>query len=131
MVNTVANGAWLLCYLARDKHWYSKVQSEIDKVLESHRHRTDETAVDILPRVTLGEWETALPTLDLCLKETIRLTVNGTCVRKNLGSRDVFIPGTDEVVPPQAYCVCRCVTGSSEGVLLTMAVLHDFGGPFK
>ncbi len=105
MVNTVANAGWVVCYLAQEQYWYTKVRVEVEQLLSKHKQSADETAMDILPRVTLEEWETALPVLDLCLRETIRLKVNGTCVRKNLGNTSVPIPGTKEVVPPQAYCV--------------------------
>lgn len=112
MVNTVANGAWILCFLAQEPEWYAKVQSEVDRLLAKHRKVDCETAVDLLPRVALEEWETSLPALEICLRETLRLKVNGTCVRKNLSGSNVPIPGTKEVVPPQAFCVSKITQGT-------------------
>ena len=111
MVNTVATGAWVLCFLAREPEWYAKVQSEVGQLLAKHKKLDHETAVDLLPRVTLEEWETDLPVLEICLRETIRLKVNGTCVRKNLSGANVPIPGTKEVVPPNAFCVSKVTDG--------------------
>lgn len=116
MVNTVATGAWVICFLAREKGWYAKVQSEVGQLLAKHKKLDHEMAVDLLPRVTLEEWETALPVLEICLRETIRLKVNGTCVRKNLSGVDVPIPGTKEVVPPNAFCVSEIAWDTSQSL---------------
>ncbi|KAJ3492662.1 hypothetical protein NLG97_g5236 [Lecanicillium saksenae] len=103
LLNTGATSAWILCYLAENHEWYCKVQTEVDHFISQHRMTPDESILDILQRVSYHDWDTQLPTLYLCLRETLRLNLSGPALRKNLSDEDLIIPGTNSVVPKKAF----------------------------
>ncbi|XWW94917.1 hypothetical protein V2A60_002867 [Cordyceps javanica] len=46
---------------------------------------------------------TQLPCIGACLRETVRLSMFGPAIRKNLSEQDLTIPGTNQVVPRKAF----------------------------
>lgn len=105
LLNTGVTSAWLLCYLAQNREWYNKVQVETDTFIGRYRRTTEESMLDILQRVPYHDWDTQLPALHVCLRETLRLNLSGPALRKNLSNEDVVIPGTNQVVPKKAFVV--------------------------
>lgn len=59
-----------------------------------------------LQHLSIGAWETSFPSIDLALRESIRLNMAGVSFRLNVGSQDVGIGDSDEVIPPKVYAVC-------------------------
>ncbi|KAM5455774.1 putative sterol 14alpha-demethylase [Microsporum audouinii] len=101
-VNTPICVGWLLVYLASNSYWLRLVRNEIDSVLSKYRS-CNETTEQTLGRLNLEAWESEFPTIDLCLRECIRLHVSGSAFRRNKSNMDVPIGNTGEAVPRDAY----------------------------
>lgn len=98
-LNSGINAGWLMMYLASSPEWYQKLQQEVDGVVEKHRTSPDQSPTDILATLSVDEWESEFPLVDLGLRETIRIQLIGAACRKNVSDRDVPIGKTGEVVP--------------------------------
>jgi cytochrome P450 len=83
----------------------ARVRTEVDAVIERHRISQSEAMVDVLQRLTLQDWESEFPLLELALKETLRFVMSGTIVRKNIGGKDVPIGDTGSVIPRNSLAV--------------------------
>ncbi|KND87478.1 Obtusifoliol 14-alpha demethylase [Tolypocladium ophioglossoides CBS 100239] len=105
LVNSGFNAAWILCFLSDDAHWYAEMRAEVDAVVSRHRLSADETAADILPRLSMAEWETEFPLIDLGLRDSIRVITPGASIRKNISRKDIKIGDTGWVIPNNAFAV--------------------------
>lgn len=92
--------------MATDAEWHEKVLEEVDIAVEKFRKTKEENASEILTRLSLEDWESGFAHLDLCLRETIRLHVSGSAMRKNTGGKEVPIGKTGNVIPKNAFAVC-------------------------
>ncbi|KAI1495631.1 cytochrome P450 6A1 [Biscogniauxia marginata] len=101
-LNSGINAAWVQVYLATNPEWYARVRAEVDGVVARHR-RDDAAAADVLDTLTMDDWEAEFPLVDLCLRESIRLSMPGTSFRKNKSGRDIPIGNTGEVIPDGAF----------------------------
>jgi sterol 14-demethylase len=63
----------ILLYISYHTHWKSTVHAEVQAILHKR-----------LSSLPIAVWEDEMPTIDLVLRETIRLVVNGTALRRNL-----------------------------------------------
>jgi len=59
---------------------------------------------DRLAKVPLEGWENGFPTVDICLKESIRLQLSGAAFRRNVAGKEIRI-NDKEVIPPGAFVV--------------------------
>jgi sterol 14-demethylase len=82
-----------------------KLTAEVDAAIENHRLQPDESVVDTLHRFTLEDWETEFPLLELAMKETMRFTMSGTIVRRNIGGKKVPVGDTGSFIPPDGLAV--------------------------
>lgn len=98
--------AWNLCFLSINPVWMSKIQREVDDAIDRHRLSQNEEIADILRRLSLESWETEFPLLRQALKETLRFTMSGPMVRKNISNKDIPIPNTGSVIPRNSLAVC-------------------------
>ena len=57
--------------------------------------------VEKLASVPLEAWESDFPTIEVCLRECIRLTATGATFRRNISGHDIRVG--DELVPKDAY----------------------------
>lgn len=105
LLNTGVNASWIPVYLAKDTEWQDRVRSELDALIAKYRTTTDETVTEVLARAQLEDWEDGFPSIDLALKESIRLNVPGSAFRKNMSGKDIQIPGTDTIIPKDAFAV--------------------------
>lgn len=101
-LNSGINAAWVLCYLATSEKWMKAVRDEISETANKHIPG-DDSLVEKLSKLPLDVWENGFPIIDLCLKETIRLQLNGTGFRRNIGNKDIIIDG--EAIPPNSFLV--------------------------
>ncbi|KAF2663310.1 cytochrome P450 [Microthyrium microscopicum] len=101
-LNSGYNAAWILCYLATYPRWLNQVRKEVSVVADKHIPGSD-TLVQKLSKLPLEVWEHGFPTIELCLRESIRLQLHGSGFRKNISGKDVIID--DEVVPPGGFLV--------------------------
>ncbi|THC90390.1 hypothetical protein EYZ11_010153 [Aspergillus tanneri] len=94
--------AWLLIHLASNPEWMDRVRTEVDSSLV--RHSTgQETPQLVLSRLDLEIWEYEFPSIDLCLRESIRLHFLGSVYRRNCGDKGIPIGETGEVIPRGAF----------------------------
>ncbi|KAF9522380.1 cytochrome P450 [Crepidotus variabilis] len=86
-VNTGVNACWALLYLGTHPQWREKATSELNSLIAKHTTTspTGELFHKQLALVPLDAWESELPTLELVIRETIRLSLNVTAPRRNLG----------------------------------------------
>jgi cytochrome P450 len=85
VINTGINSCWLLIHLAAHPDWLAKVHAEVSSLITKY---TDPTSQEPLHK-RLGAippqgWEEELPVLDLCLRETLRVSNNNTLLRRNV-----------------------------------------------
>lgn len=98
----VLSGA-MLNIIAHHPDWQEKIYCEIKDTAAAHSINKDASLVDQLDSMPLSAWESLSGSLDLCLKETIRMWVSFPISRKNITRRPINISGTDEVIPPGSY----------------------------
>lgn len=102
--NTSAILAWLVITLLQHQPWLATVRAEIDVFLTTHHVASPAhsraspspfTSISTLPGthtpsdIPLSAWEHALPALDLCIHEVLRLYMNVPLVRRNSGMDEV------------------------------------------
>lgn len=107
-LNSGINAAWFFVYLATNKEWYKRVQDEVDAALKRHRDPTkpNQTKAEIFDSLTVDDWESEFTSIDLTLRECIRLQMVGTAFRHNVGGRDLTISKTTgEIIPRDAYAM--------------------------
>lgn len=102
-LNSGINAAWVLVYLANDTYWREKAMAEVRAVAEKYDSDTSKCLADRLASVPLEAWESEIefPVLALCLRDSIRLQMNGTAFRKNVSGFPIQIG--DEIIPPDFY----------------------------
>ncbi|KAF5010512.1 hypothetical protein FDECE_3329 [Fusarium decemcellulare] len=103
--NTSISASWNLCHLAKNSVWMSKIRAEVDDAVKKHRNTPTEDLVDIFQRFTLYDWEKSFPSLELAMHETLRFTMSGTIVRKNIGNKDVPVGDTGFFIPKNSLAV--------------------------
>ncbi|KAF8588098.1 cytochrome P450 [Ramaria rubella] len=77
---------WVHVHLDQSPVWKAKVLQEVDTFVHEYSSGTLDTLTQDLMAVSLSSWENSLPSLDLCLRETLRLTLINTVPRRNTGS---------------------------------------------
>jgi sterol 14-demethylase len=102
-LNSGVNAAWVLCYLAKDSYWLGRVLEDIRAVTAKYSKNRDLPLSAQLADVPIEAWESEFPSVDICLRESIRLSLVGTAFRKNVTGKNVPIMGTGEVIPPNAF----------------------------
>jgi cytochrome P450 len=79
----------------------SKVREEVAAVAAKHSKDPKASLVDQLSSLPIEVWETGFPNIDLCLRDSIRLQLVGTAMRKNVSGHDVKVG--DAIIPHGAY----------------------------
>jgi len=102
-LNSGINAAYELCWLASTPEWYRRLQEEVDGVVAAHRQSPEQSAAQVLSTLSLSEWETSFPMIDICQRETIRHQLTGTAFRKNTSNIDIPIGKTGEIVPKDSF----------------------------
>jgi cytochrome P450 len=107
VVNTGVNSCWALLHLGTNPTWRNRAIDEIKSVIAKHTSSVPATEPfhKKLAAIPLEAWENEFPSLDLITRETIRLTVCGVALRRNLGKdiqvQDAHIKKGDFI----AYCL--------------------------
>ncbi|KAF8877228.1 cytochrome P450, partial [Gymnopilus junonius] len=77
---------WLLLNLGAHSEWKQRAVDEYKSLVEKY---SSEDSSDPLHKrlsvIPMEAWEDKLPTMDLLIRETLRLTMSGTAIRRNLG----------------------------------------------
>ncbi|KAJ4292413.1 hypothetical protein N0V90_009075 [Kalmusia sp. IMI 367209] len=102
-INSGVNASWILVFLSLNPQWMTRVRAEVQAAIRTSATTTDPNAtmVEKLASVPLEAWESQFPTIDVCLRECIRLTATGATFRRNTSGHDIQVG--DEVVPKDAY----------------------------
>ncbi|KIJ32245.1 hypothetical protein M422DRAFT_184762, partial [Sphaerobolus stellatus SS14] len=77
---------WLMTWLMEHPEWARKVQQEVDEFVQTNSHGKPETLLKNLSHTSLETWEDGLQTIDLCLRETLRLAMINAVPRRNMGA---------------------------------------------
>ncbi|PHH92987.1 hypothetical protein CDD83_2820 [Cordyceps sp. RAO-2017] len=85
--------------------WQEKIYSEIKTAVRAHSKNPDAALVEQLDSLSLEVWESSFPTIQLCLREAVRMWTSFSMARLNMSSDPIPIPGTDEVIPGNTF-VC-------------------------
>ncbi|KAK4983174.1 hypothetical protein LTR66_008926 [Elasticomyces elasticus] len=99
-LNSGINAAWVLVYLATSSEWLSRVRAEVEAVAAKYSPNSTAPLPERLAALPIEAWETEFPILDMCLKDSIRLSMVGTAFRLNTSGADIKVG--DEVIPPDA-----------------------------
>ncbi|KAL5115343.1 hypothetical protein ACEQ8H_006788 [Pleosporales sp. CAS-2024a] len=102
LLNSGINAAWVMCYLASSPEWLEKTREEVRNTAAKYARDPNAPLRHQLDHVPLEAWESEFPIIDLCLRDSIRLNLNGAALRMNTSGRPLPIPDTNEVIPPGA-----------------------------
>ena len=94
-------------FLSYERSWNSAVREEIQTLMSTYTIAKPATVsgkaiVETLSAIPLAAWESEMPQLDLCIRETLRRAQPHTAVRKNMGPDLAF---GDYTVPSGAFVV--------------------------
>ena len=103
-VNSSINAGSTLCYMAANPRWIAQTRNEIWAAVEKYTPGDKGSLPERLAKVPLEGWENDFPTVELCLRESIRLQLPGTAFRRNVSGKEIRINDT-EVIPPDAFVV--------------------------
>ncbi|KAJ1302512.1 hypothetical protein OPQ81_002831 [Rhizoctonia solani] len=94
IVNTGLMSAWIFIFLDQVPEWRDKVVEEIRKLLDKHAPivESPESTGERFSKIPPQAWENEMPILEACIRETIRLIVSGTALRRII-SGDTVIDG--------------------------------------
>ncbi|KAF8155590.1 cytochrome P450 [Crassisporium funariophilum] len=85
VINTGINSCWILVYLASHPEWKTKVKTEINNLLDKYTNTSSgEPLHKRLSTIPMSAWEDDVPILDSVIRETIRVVLTGTVLRRNL-----------------------------------------------
>ncbi|KAH0343929.1 cytochrome P450, partial [Aureobasidium melanogenum] len=96
-LNSGINAAWVIIYLANDPYWRGKVFEEVKAMAERYDSDTSKSLPERLASAPLEAWETELPSIDLCLRDSIRLNLVGSMFRQNLSKSPVKVSDSEEI----------------------------------
>ncbi len=91
-----------MVYLANDPYWLSKARAEIEAAGAKYSRDKSLPLTEQLSQLPLEAWESEFPVLELCLRDSIRLQLLGTALRKNVSGKDIPI-GDGTVIPPNTF----------------------------
>ncbi|KAF5378883.1 hypothetical protein D9615_006980 [Tricholomella constricta] len=87
------NICWNLIYLGIYSEWKNKVTFEVESLLSNHTNTSPtEPLHKRLSEIPLDAWENEMPALDGVIRETLRLTMSSTAMRRNL-QKDILLVG--------------------------------------
>lgn len=98
LINNSRIEAWLLVYLCFHPEWKNKITQELNDLLAECSTKSGPEAMHDVP---FERWASALPSLQACIIEMIRLKGDGALLRKNVSNSDVSIAG--RAIPPGQY----------------------------
>lgn len=100
-LNSGINAAWILIYLATNPEWKAKVLQQIIEVASKNCTDPKASLVDQLTSLPIEIWEGGFPLIDLCLRDSIRLQLVGSALRRNMSGHDLKIG--DAIIPHGYY----------------------------
>ncbi|KAJ9605934.1 hypothetical protein H2200_009783 [Cladophialophora chaetospira] len=95
----------LLNIMAIHPEWQEKIYQEIKTAVQTHGKFQEGTLAEKLSLIPLEAWETSFPTINMVLKETIRMWTSFSVTRLNTSSEAIPIPNTDQVIPAKTFVI--------------------------
>ncbi|KAF2822855.1 cytochrome P450 [Ophiobolus disseminans] len=120
LLNSGINAAWVMCYLATSPEWLARTQEEVRDTAAKYARDPNAALRFQLDDVPLEAWEAEFPIVDMCLRDSIRLNLLGTAMRRNISGKAIPTGNGDEVIPPDAF-----VTYATGDVHLDPEVYRD------
>jgi len=86
VINTGINSCWALLYLGANPTWKQRAFEEYTALVLKHTDPLlSEPLHKRLATIPLDAWENELPSIELIIRETIRMTVSFAALRRNVG----------------------------------------------
>ena len=83
--NLLQIACWALVYLSFHDEWKAKAKAEVDALVNKHTtNSSNEPLHQRLSSIHVSAWEEEMPVLDLIIRETLRISVTGLTLRRNL-----------------------------------------------
>ncbi|KAJ7097720.1 cytochrome P450, partial [Mycena epipterygia] len=102
-INTGMNVCWDVVYLRMHPEWKDKVATDIQALLSNHTNTiSNEPLHECLASIPLDVWETEMPVMDSVIRETQRITMGASVLRRNLGEEVVV---SDKVIPKGNFLI--------------------------
>ncbi|KAF2667598.1 cytochrome P450 [Microthyrium microscopicum] len=96
LFNSGYNAAWLVTEFFLNPDWLKKVRQEVADAVDKAVPDKSIPFLDRLSQLKFKDWEDGFPTIDICLKEVIRIRTAGCLMRKNITGHDLVI-GTETI----------------------------------
>ena len=94
IINTGIMSSWILLYLHITPEWKARAISEVRSFISQYASKTSATDLpSLLSAIPPEVWDDGMPTLDLCLRETIRTVLSATAIRRVLDDDGVTVGG--------------------------------------
>ncbi|KAF7974039.1 hypothetical protein HWV62_13571 [Athelia sp. TMB] len=101
VINTGMVSCWTTIYLGAHPDWKAKAVAEVHKLIETHTDTTSTLPLhQRLSAIPISAWEDEMPVLELVMRETLRISNNGTMLRRNV-LEDIEVSG--KIVPRGAF----------------------------
>lgn len=92
-----------MCYLATSPEWLAKTQDELRSTAARYARNPSAPLRYQLDDVPLEAWEADFPVVDMCLRDSIRLNLLGTAMRRNISGKAIPTGSGNEIIPPGAF----------------------------
>ena len=81
-------------YLCFNPDWKAKARAEVEALVNKHTtNSSDEPLNKRLAAIHISAWEDEMPVLDVVIRETLRISMCGLSLRRNLGEDLTFSGG--------------------------------------
>jgi sterol 14-demethylase len=85
VINTGMNSCWTLIHLGSNPSWKQRAIDECKALVANHTNTLSSDPLHKrLSAIPLDAWENELPALDLIIRETLRMTLVGSALRRNV-----------------------------------------------
>ena len=102
---TTPLACWILLFISFHAHWKSAIHTEVHALLAQYSNSSDPLHKR-LSAIPITAWEDEMPTIELVLRETIRLVFNGILFRRNLpGGGSLTFPDGVGGIPSGRFLV--------------------------
>lgn len=86
VISTGITSCWLLIDLGVHREWRERCRKEIEDFISRHLGHSPFSAMryEELGAISTSAWEDELPTVDACIRETLRISMNFVALRRNV-----------------------------------------------
>lgn len=75
---------WNIVYVGMHPEWKAKVKAEVDALLNQYTSNPSDSLHKRLAAIPVSAWEDEMPVFDSVIRETLRLVLTGTALRRNV-----------------------------------------------